>query len=360
MIIDRSFYREVIQTCLVVATVFISLYVVVSWVNLLARAAAGNLPVQLIFTLLGLQTVKNLGVILPLALFVGVLLTLSRWYRDSEMAVLAACGIGLLHFLRPVWLLAGVVAVIVGLVSFYFAPLASGVMNKIKHENREAYQAGILAGEFQRSRGDGSILYVEQVESDGKLENVFVSNPQFDRRGVVVAKSGYSYVDANTGNQYLVLDNGRRYEGTPGRADYKILEYERYSMRFEPQTPRERGTTIDETPTSRLWRSSDRSLAAEWDWRLAKPVALFILAPLALVFAYTDARRGRFANLFTAMLVYFFYANVLAFGHALLKQGRVPSWLGVWWVHALFALAAVYLLWRRARNKELLPSWRRA
>lgn len=359
MIIDRAFYREVIQTSLVVTTIFTVLYIVITWVNLLAKAAAGKLPVQLIFTLLGLQTVKNLGVILPLALFVGILLTLSRWYRDSEMTVLAACGVGLLHFLRPVWVLAGVVALIVGLISFYFAPLATTVMNKIKHENSEAYQAGIIPGEFQRSRRDGSILYVEQVDPGGNLHNVFVSNPQLDRRGVIVAKTGVHYVDPKTGDQYLVLDHGRRYEGTPGRADYKILEYERYAMRFDPPTPRERGTSLDEMPSSQVWRSPERLVAAEWDWRLAKPIALFILAPLALVFAYTDARRGRFANLFTAMLVYFFYANVLGFGHALLKQGRMPPVVGLWWVHVLFALAAAYLLWRRAHNKGLLPRlWR--
>lgn len=360
MIINRAFYREVTQTSFVVTAVFIALYVVISLVTLLSKAASGSLPTQAIFVLLGLQTIKNLGVLLPLAMFIGILMTLSRWYRDSEMTVLAACGIGLLHFLRPVWILASVFGVLVGLVAFYFGPLAATAMNNVKNENVDAYRAGIVPGEFHRSKRDGAIFYVERLGEFGQLFNIFANSPQFGRRGVVVAKSGYEWTDPKSGEQFLVLENGKRYEGIPGKADYKILSYETYAFRIEPRVPQERGKTLDEMPTPALWKTQDREQAAQLQWRLAKPLALFILAPLALVFAYTDARRGRFANLFTATLLYFLYANLLGFGHALLKQGRIDTTVGLWWVHGLLAAFTAYLLWRRSRHKPLLPSFRRA
>lgn len=358
MIVNRAFYREVTQTSFVVTAIFLSLYVVISLVTLLSKAASGNLPSNIIFTLLSLQTIKNLSIILPLALFIGVLMTLSRWYRDSEMTVLAACGIGLTHFLRPVWLIAALMAVIVGLVSFYFAPLASGVADKIRTQNTEAYQVGITPGEFHRSKRDGAIFYVESVSPSGELNNIFANSPQFGRRGVVVATTGYEFTDPKTGDQYLVLRDGKRYEGIPGKADYKILSYAEYALRVEPQTAQNRGVTVEERPTRELLSASDRAAGAEFHWRLAKPLVLFLLAPLALVFAYTDARRGRFANLFTAIFVYFLYANLLGFGHALLKQGRVDLVWGLWWVHALLAVITGYLFWRRSRNLPLLPSLR--
>lgn len=359
MIIERAFYREIVQTGFVVTSVFIVLYVVVTLVGLLAKAAAGKLPTDVIFALLGLQTVKNLSIILPLAMFVGILMTLSRWYRDSEMTVLAACGIGLMNFLRPAWLVAAAFAVIVGLVSFYFAPLATGIIAKIRAENSDAYQAGILPGEFQRSKKDGAIFYVENVDEDGALHNIFAHSPQLGRLGVVVAQSGYHYTDPRTDEHYLVLENGKRYEGIPGKADYRILSYESYAMRVESPAKQPRGMSLEETPTLELLRSEDATRRAEWQWRLAKPLALIVLAPLALVFAYTDARRGRFANLFTAMALYFLYANLLGFAHALLKQGRIDPAIGLWWVHALMALFAAYLLWRRAHHRPLLPPLRR-
>ncbi|HLQ24536.1 MAG TPA: LPS export ABC transporter permease LptF [Acidiferrobacterales bacterium] len=355
-IIDRAFYREVSQTSLIVTVVFVVLYVVISLVNLLAKAATGQLPVHIIFVLLGLQTVKNLSLILPLVIFIAILMTLGRWYRDSEMTVLAACGISLLHFLRPTWVVALWAAGMVALVSFYFAPLASSLTDKVKSENTGPYEFGVAAGEFNRSRRGGSVFYVERVNKDATLENIFVSNEQLGKRGVLVAKSGYEFTNQKTGDRFLVLRDGTRYEGTPGHADYKILHYETYAVRIEPQIPVNPVAGLSELPTRQLFASDDRLLRAEWQWRLAKPISLFILATLALVFAYTDVHRGRFANLFTAILIYFIYANLLGVAQALIMQERIPVGLGLWWVHAGFALLTAYLIFRRAYNKPLLPA----
>ena len=358
MIIDRAYIREVVQTAMVVTAVFVSLYLVVSLVGLLSKAASGKLPTHLIFVLLGLQTVKHFGILLPLAVFIGILMTLGRWYRDSEMTVLSACGVGLAHFMRPTFYLTVAVALLVGLVSFYFAPLAARMSNQIKNENTEIYQVGIAPGEFQRSKRTGAIFYVERVTPAGELQNVFANNEQFGKRGVLVARTGSQYVDPKSGDRFLVLKNGTRYEGVPGQADYKILAYESYALRIEPQLITQRGESIEEIGVRRLSErlvAGDVDANAEWQWRLAKPLALVILTVFALVFAYTDARRGRFGNLFTAVFVYFVYANLLGFGHALLKQGRLPVWLGLWWVHILFLALGLYLLYRRANNRALLP-----
>ena len=357
-IIDRAFYREVTQTSLVVTVIFVVLYVVISLVNLLAKAAAGKLAAHIIFVLLGLQTVKNLSLILPLAIFIAILLTLGRWYRDSEMTVLAACGVSLLYFLRPTWVVALWAAGMVALISFYFAPVASSLIDKVKSENAGPYQFGIAPGQFNRARRGGSVFYVERVNKDASLENVFVSNEQLGKRGVLVAKSGYEFTNQKTGDRFLVLRNGTRYEGTPGHADYKILHYETYAVRIEPEISANPAAGLSELPTRRLFASDDRLLRAEWQWRLAKPISLFILATLALVFAYTDIHRGRFANLFTAIFIYFIYANLLGIAQAMIRQERIPVGLGLWWVHAGFALLTAYLIFRRAYNKPLLPAIR--
>ncbi len=255
-------------------------------------------------------------------------------------------------------LIAAAVAIIVGLVSFYFAPLASSVITKVRAENTDAYQAGIIPGQFQRSKRDAAIFYVGRVDSDGALHNIFANSAQFGRRGVVVAQSGYHYTDERTGEQFMVLENGKRYDGIPGKADYKILSYDSYAIRIEPPAPPVLGVSLDEKSTWQLLHSNEPEQRIEWQWRLAKPLALFILAPLALVFAFTDARRGRYANLFTAMVFYFLYANLLGFGQALMKQDRVSIGVGLWWVHALAAATTIYLIWRRVHNRPLLPTWR--
>lgn len=364
MIIDRAFYREVTQTSLVVTIIFITLYVVISLVTLLGRAVSGDIAVHLIFAVLGLQTVKNLSLILPLAMFIGILMTLSRWYRDNEMNVLAACGIGLPHFLRPAWVLALWTAAIVGLLTFYLAPIAATLLDKLVDQGAQQYEVAFAPGEFNRVRSPSGtgIVYVEKVHPDGSLSNIFASREQWGRSGVLIAKKGYEYTEGKTGDQFLVLKNGYRYEGTPGKADFKILRYQTYAIRLEPKPTANPVVTRDELPTRELLGSKDPLLRAEWQWRASQPVSLFVLAAFALVFAYTDARRGRFANLFTAIVVYFAYANLIGIAHAMIRQGTLPPDPGLWIVHGLMAIVAGYFLWRRAHNRPLLPHfslWRR-
>lgn len=363
MIIDRAFYRETRQTTVVVTVIFLSLYLVISLVGLLSRAASGDFPGRVVFLLLALETIKNVNLILPLTMFVGILLTLGRWYRDNEMTVLGACGVSVTHFVRPAMVFAFWTALIVGLITFYLAPLSAILMDKVQNENTAAYQYGIAPGQFNRSKDGRSIFYVERSGDTpmAQLQDIFASSEQFGKTGVLVARTGYEYTDKKTGAQYLVLNNGTRYQGIPGQADYKILHYRTYALHVEPPQPvAPKVVTIDEVPTPQLVRSHKRADQAEWQWRLAKPLSLFILAPLALAFSFTDGRRGRFASLFSAILAYFAYANLLAIAHAVFQNSASPSPLGLWWVHVLFALLAGYLLWRRARNRPLMPPfWRR-
>ena len=74
--------------------------------DLLGEMARGKVPPTLLLSQLGLRLVRYLPLILPLALLLGYLLALGRLYRDSEMHVLAAVGVGPRRLLRPVLLVA--------------------------------------------------------------------------------------------------------------------------------------------------------------------------------------------------------------------------------------------------------------
>lgn len=359
--IDRALMRETLATSLAVMLVFVLLFVSVSLVNILAKAAVGAIPVGIVFVLLGLQTVKVFSLILPLAFFVGILLTLGRWYRDNEMTVLAACGIGLFQFLRPVLLLALGFAAVAALFAFYLAPLSVTLIAQARSDNAGRYEVQEVApGVFNEIKDGGGFFYVEQVnKDDASLMNIFMSKQEAGRYDVLVASNGHQYVDENTGDKFLVFKNGTRYEGTPGNSDYRILNFESYAVRIEPRPPAVPVTGHDAMSAWQLLGLHDRNAQAEWQWRLAKPISLMLLALLAMVFAFTDARRGRYTGLFIAILVYFLYSNILGIGNILLKQGRVPPIVGLWWVHLLFLALAAYLLQRRANNRPLLPSFAR-
>lgn len=356
VIVDRAFYREATQATVAVVAALVAVLVLFGLTATLGRTVQGDYAQSVVLRLLAWQTVLRFDLLVPLGFYLGVLLTFSRWYRDSEMTVLAACGIGLARMLRPVMLAAVVVSAIVAAEAFFVTPYAARAIERAKAEgNQRPELAGIAPGAFTESAGGQRILYAQHVAEGGNMRRVFLNNTSGNRPRVVLAHSGRSYIDDRTGQRYVVLRDGWAYEGTPGRADYRVVRFERYTLRLDQKPLVPPQATIQGLPTTTLAATPGGEAAAEWHWRLSKPVLVLVLALFALVLAHTDARRGRLANLFAAILVYFIYSNLLELGQTLVKKGEVPPGVGLWWVHVLMLGVAVYLFHRRSRNRPLLP-----
>ncbi len=361
-IINRALVRELAVTTLAVALVFVALFMVVSLVKILAKAAAGSFPAKFVFTMLGLQTVEVLSLMLPLSFYIGVLLTLGRWYRDNEMTVLGACGVSLTQLMRPIMAIALGFAAVVTLLAFFLAPYASNLIAQIKQDDSSRYEvAAVMPGMFneiarnERARG-GGVYYVENVAAGGEMERVFVATRHLGRQGVLVAKRGHEKTVESTGERFLVLQDGVRYDGKPGQGDYRILEFERYTIRVEVPVPILRYTPFYAKRTLELLKERSAGAIAELHWRISKPIALLVLTLFALVFAHSHPRQGRYVGVFIAILAYFLYSNLLGVGDAMLKRGRLPAAFGLWWVHVIFLGIGLYLLRRRVNHRPLVPA----
>lgn len=361
MIIYRSFASETLRNTISITLVLAVIVGFLGVTVLLGRAVRGDLAEDIVMKVLGLQTLKRMDLLLTLGLYLGALLTLSRWYRDSEMTVLAACGIGLTQLLRPTLILTAVIAVAITGFSLYFNPWASARMERLKIEREQQRQPiSIAPGVFNETSGRTRIFYAEAVNRhNGALGNVFISGLEEGKENVMVARSGYPMVDQRTGDQFLVLVDGTLYEGVPGDAGYRLVKFEKFHMRIDPKPVQLQPARIEEIPSADLYSQSDLPAQAEWHWRISKPIMAAILAVFALVLAHTEPRRGRLSNMFIAVLVYFVYSNLLALGQTVIKKGHVPSSLGLWWVHAVMLIIALYLLYQRASNQPLfaLPRW---
>lgn len=359
MIIHRAFYREAAQTTLAIVAVLVVVLVLFGLTAALGRTARGVYTETIVLRLIGWQTLRYLDLLVPLGFYLGVLLTFSRWYRDSEMTVLAACGLGLSRLLRPVFLLAALFSLLVAGLAFYLTPLATRALETVRAEGGQRPElVGITPGSFTEAAAGGRILYAEDVDATGRMQRVFLNHPHGGRPRVVLADAGYSFVDSQTGRRLVTLLDGWAYEGTPGAADYRTVQFESYTARLEQRplvTPPE---TIEGLPTSALVALNGAEAAGERHWRLSKPLLVLVLALYGLVLAYTDARRGRLANLFAAVLVYFIYSNLLGVAQTMVKRGQVPETIGLWWVHLSMLAIALFMLYRRTHHRPIFPRLR--
>ncbi len=124
MLFHRAAKREFSQTA---ATVFVALFAILlttQLIRLLGQAAGGKIASEGVIALLGFGAINYLPTLLSLTLFISVLMTMSRAYRDSEMAIWFSAGMPLTAWVRPVLSFALPLVVLVGVLSIFLSPWA--------------------------------------------------------------------------------------------------------------------------------------------------------------------------------------------------------------------------------------------
>lgn len=349
MLISRYLAREVVLTLLAVLAIFLLIFLGRHFARYLAESAAGDLPAELILQLLALLTVSALVLIIPFAFFIAVLVSLGRLYRDNEMTALAAAGVGAGGILRPVLVLAAICTALVGWLSWSAAPWAAEQSARIRAQGEaQSDLASVGAGQFREVGTGRSVFYAEGLSNNGALMNrVFLRHVSPGGvTSVFAAETGYQFVDAASGERYLVLLNGDRYEGTPGTPGFRIHQYAKTSIHVPSKEVQPRARKRDATPSAELWGSDHPRDAAEIQHRLSMPLSVLLLGVLAVFMSRTSPREGRYARLFGAILVYVIYTNLLGTAQSWVQREIVPPAPGMWWVHLLLAATIAFIVVR--------------
>ena len=345
MIFRRSLLREFAHLA---TAVFLTLFLIAlttRLVRLLGQAAGGKIPSDAVVAFLGFFAIQVLPVLLSLTLFITVLLTLSRIWRDSEMVIWFNSGVSLAAWIGPVLWFAAPVVVVIGALSLVINPWTAQLADQYRSqlESRDDLSR-ISPGAFGESRSKERVFFVEATAGDeASVENVFVNSVQHGRNGVMVSARGRTEVAPN-GDRFLVLIGGRRYEGVPGDAEYSVMEFERYAMRIATSEGEAPSATHKSLATLALIESPSDVNRGELLWRIGIPLSALVLSLLAIPLSYVNPRAGRSINLVMALLVYVTYSNLLSVSQARVAQGKLDFGIGWWLVHAamLFALTAMF------------------
>jgi lipopolysaccharide export system permease protein len=349
MIFRNALLRELVAVAVATFVVLLGIVITMLLVRLLGQAASGAITTSGVVALMGFATLNYLPVLFSLTLFISVLMTLTRSYRDSEMVVWFSCGMSLTQWIRPVVTFAAPVVAIIALLSLVLSPWAVTNSEELRRQmdSRDDVSA-VAPGVFRESRQAQRVYFVEEVSgSENLVANVFVSSVQHGKQGVMVAARGFLEI-AENGDRFLVLLNGRRYEGEPGSADYKIYEFQRYAMRVDALEGRAaRAPTTKALSTAALVRDPVPANLAELSWRVGLPASALILTLLAIPLSFVNPRAGRSMNLVLALLIYMAYSNLLSITQAQIAQSRISLPLGMLGVHAAMLLILLALFYRR-------------
>jgi len=356
--LDRYLLREVTWTFLAVTAVLLMVLLSNQLARVLGQAVQNGFPGSVVVSLIGLTTLQQLTVLVPIGLYLGIVLALGRLYHESEMTAMAACGVGTIGVYRPVALLAIVVAALLAVLSYRVVPAASQRVQDLRVQAIRAAQFGALeAGRFRTFAGGDVVFYAEKVRPDGQLEGVFVQRRVGDRVEIAVAARAEQR-GAGQSDQLFVLHDGHRYEGVPGGLEWREVAFREHGIPVQMPDVRSKGKVekLQVRPTARLIGSDDPGERSELAWRTAVPVMALALTLLAVPLAKLRPRQGRFARVGWAVLAYFAYSNLVAAVRVWIEKDSAGGAFGMWWVHLLPIGIAAFLIWREERPG---PLWRR-
>jgi lipopolysaccharide export system permease protein len=211
----------------------------------------------------------------------------------------------------------------------------------------------VTPGRFRSLAGGKDVFYVESMEHEqASAKGVFLARltekNNVEQWNILWANDATVTTDKASNEDYLVFKHGKYYLGTPGRADYQIASFDALKARLPHPVFTFKQGDLRTMSTRDLWplNNPNRLKAAELQWRLSLPLMVLALTLVGVPLSRVNPRAGKYASLLPAIVLFFLYANFMFVVRDWLVAGKIPTWLGLWWLHATVAFIGVFLLWR--------------
>lgn len=360
MLFQSSIRKELARSFGATLVVLITIVMTIVLIRTLGQASRGNISPQDVMLFMAYSALGRLPTILTLSLFIAMVSTLSRMYRDSEMVVWFTSGRGLAGFLRPLFRFAWPVLVVVALMSLFVWPWANQQTRAMQNRYEQRGDLDRVApGQFQESSGGKRVFFIDRDVASEQASKVFISATENGKSSITTARSGK--VETREGSQFVLLENGQRLENTVGQKALKISDFEEYGARngsgsgFNEAAPEAKLLS-----TRALIAAPTRGNLSELAWRIGLALGAINFVILAVALASVNPRGGRSGNMIFVLLTFVVYNNLLNLGQSWIFVGIISFGNFLLALHGgVFLLGAAWLA-KRQFNWVFWPRMRRA
>ena len=342
-ILDKYILKNFILAFLSVLSVLILVIVGRLFVKLLEYVVEGRFDIEMIFSLLFFSTSKSIILLLPFALMIGLIISLSKLYRDGEIYALKASGNYKTVFTKIFYMVSIPLFIIIFTLNMFASPYLITEIQKKKIEAAATSEIGLTTpGKFIQMKNKNWIIFVEEIENEVS-KRIFIKSSDNNKISIETAEEGNEFIE--NGIRRLVLKNGQRYTGTPGTGNFQVMKYDEHEIKLV-NTVSEFSLNYRMKSISDLIYDDNKALSsAEIQWRLFAPLSTIILILFAFVLGDVAPRQNKYSNLLFAIIIYFIYSNLAIVSvNEVQKNSNLFSFVGTWWVHIL-ALLSCYLIY---------------
>jgi len=363
MILFRYLAKEILLTLFAVSATLLVIVMSGRFVKYLAEAASGDLAPDVVFSIMAYRLPSFLELVLPLGLLIAILLAYGRLYVESEMTVMSACGLSTRRLAVFTLVPASAVALLVLGLSLYASPLGIAKVQEIFQDAKNSSGLEMLvAGRFRIDKKSGRVTYVERLDDKQVMEEVFSAEQSKDKHDdklsvVLAERATIQNIEQHSG-RYLVLENGFQYLGKPGSQELRVTKFDQFGQLIkQAKSSSNIYKKADARSTEQLLASTKLEDKATLQWRFSLGILVPIVALIAQALSQTNHRRGRYVKMLPAFLIYIIYSVLLSAARDGIEKGQIPLEWGMWWVHGVFLIIALCLLfgadvWRRLRSQS--------
>lgn len=356
MIIIRYLVREALKSQIAILFILVVIFFCQNLVRVLGNVVDGDIPTNLVVSLLLLGVPKMAQLILPLSLFLGLLLTFGRLYTESEITVMYACGLGKYTLIFAAMILAVLTSAEAAINVFYLTPLAVSYQNKIMGDAKANPNiTWLVEGQFKSLQDGATVVFIRNVKG-GTFYDIFLAQLKQSiskRPSVVVAEQGKINLQKD-GTQVVTLDKGTQFEGTAILRDFRITDFNKYTAVLRHRMVEVGHPQSEQMSMKILWQSDSLEARAEFHWRLTLVVSVVLMALLVVPLSVVHPRQGRVLSMLPAILLYLIFFLLQTVLRSNASKGQLDPRVWIWGVNvAYMCIALVLNLWDNAMIRKL-------
>jgi len=324
MLFQSSIRKELARSFGATLVVLVTIVMTIVLIRTLGRASRGSINPQDVMLFMAYSALGRLPTILTLSLFIAMVSTLSRMYRESEMVVWFTSGQGLAGFLMPLFRFAWPVLLVITLMALFVWPWTNQQIKDMQSRYEQRSDLSRIApGQFQESSSGNRVFFIDRdLAGDQASTNVFIAATEKGKSSVTTARSGR--IETKGDAQFLMLENGQRLENVIGQSALKISDFEEYGTKTGDSAVLSESTPEASLLSTRsLIKAPTRANLSELAWRFGLALASINCVVLALALASVNPRGGRSGNLIFVLLTFVVYNNLLNLGQGWIFLGLI-------------------------------------
>ena len=343
MVFTRSSAGEIVKNIFLVFFILLAVISATQIVRFLGYAAKGQLSNDSVFFLFAFGMLRYSSEILCFSVFLGLVMFLTRLYRDSEMIIWNLYGISQKKFIKVILIITFPFILFSLVLNIFYKPWINLKSEQYKNQIKASDSiSAISPGIFKEFHNGKSVFFVESLSINlDTVKNVFIHT--ITDKGIRITTAKSAKEDLTENGMYLNLLNGRSVEGSLIGKSFDIFQFEEQKILLEQNVKKRLINDYDTKSINELIADDSTFSKAEIYARLAVPIITFVFVLISFHLCVLGPRSSRGNRIFISSIIYMCTVNLIGILQGFIQHSVITFYTG-FFPHIVLILFFIYKL----------------